>query len=122
MNLNEIELLWASEIDAAKSKLTGTVIDLSELSVVVHNASWCPDCEREVSYLIALNKQASSGLEDITVHSYEDKAAYQQGKLSGELQIRCLPTLIFYRQGKEVLRIEEDSEYKLVDSLQKVCS
>jgi len=120
MTLNDIKQLWAKPIKDATETISHLIGDLGELSVVVHNATWCPDCEREVSQLIALDEQASRRFENITLYSYEDKADYQQKKLAGELAITCLPTLIFYKQGEEVMRIEEDSAGLLAESLLKL--
>lgn len=117
MNLNDIKQLWAAPITDAAELLTQQDNDLSKLSVVIHNASWCPDCEREVSLLLALDAQASHGFANVTLHSYEDKEEYKQKKLAGELAITCLPTLIFYSQDQEVMRIEEDSSGLLVEKL-----
>ena len=120
MTLNDIKQLWSTPIKDAAVTISHQIGDLAELSAVVHNASWCPDCEREVSLLLAIDEQASRGFENITLYSYEDKADYQQKKLAGELAITCLPTLVFYRQGEEVMRIEEDSAGQLVESLLKL--
>jgi len=117
MNLNDIKQLWSSSIEQATNKISQQQCDLGKLSVVIHNASWCPDCEREVSLLLALNQQASRSFAEVTLYSYEDKEQYKQKKLAGELAITCLPTLIFYQQDKEVMRIEEDSAGQLVEKL-----
>ena len=117
MNLNDIKQLWSSSIKEATDKISQQKNDLGKLSVVIHNASWCPDCEREVSLLLALDHQASASFAKVTLHSYEDKEQYKQRKLAGELAISCLPTLIFYKQDKEVMRIEEDSAGQLVEKL-----
>ena len=120
MNLNDIKQLWSSSIKDAKDKISLQKSDLGKLSVVIHNASWCPDCEREVSQLLALDELASHSFANVTLYSYEDKEEYKQKKLAGELDVTCLPTLIFYVQNKEVMRIEEDSAGQLVETLLKL--
>jgi len=120
MNLNDIKQLWSAPIKVATDTISQQIGDLGKFSVVIHNASWCPDCEREVSLLLAIDEQASVPFENVTLYSYEDKEDYQQKKLAGELAVSCLPTLVFYRQDEEVLRIEEDSAGQLVELLSKL--
>jgi thiol-disulfide isomerase/thioredoxin len=120
MTLNDIKQLWSTPIKDAAETVSQQIGDLGELSVDIHNASWCPDCEREVSLLLAIDELASRGFENMTLFSYEDKTDYRQKKLAGELSITCLPTLIFYKQGEEVMRVEEDSAGQLVESLLKL--
>ena len=120
MTLTDIQHLWAQPISAAKQTIQTNHNDYHEYIAVIHNASWCPDCEREVSLLLALDGQSSSGFKQISLHSYEDKESYQRLKREGSLDISCLPTLIFYRRGTEVLRIEEDSAGQLAFLLQQM--
>ncbi|MEH6446621.1 MAG: hypothetical protein V7784_22215 [Oceanospirillaceae bacterium] len=120
MNLIEIKHLWSQQIDDAKLNVPAKQDNYNTLTVTIHNASWCPDCEREISQLLALDAQAEQGFDAITVHSYEDIADYKKRKIAGELAISCLPTIIVYRQGLEVLRIEEDSAGQLSSQLQQL--
>jgi thiol-disulfide isomerase/thioredoxin len=118
MNLNDIKNIWAKPISEAKSRLSISNQNLQGLSVDIHNATWCPDCEREVSLLLAINENAQPAFDTLSLHSYEDINVYKEGKVKGTLEISCLPTLIFYRKGEEVLRIEEDSAGKLASQIQ----
>ncbi len=120
MTLAELKHLWASLIDDASHNIATDVNDFKALKVVIHNATWCPDCEREVSELLALDAQAIQGFDNITLYSYEDKADYKQRKAAAELPISCLPTLIFYRADQEVLCIKEDSAGQLSSLLQQL--
>lgn len=120
MTLTDIRRLWAQPISNAKQQIPANHSDYHEYTVLIHTASWCPDCEREVSQLLALDEQASHGFEKISLHSYEDKESYQRLKGEGGLDISCLPTLIFCHRGEEVLRIEEDSAGQLAARLQQM--
>mgnify|MGYP000577873826 CR=1 FL=1 len=117
MNLDDIKELWQTAINAAKSELPFEDVSYQSLTVDIHNASWCPDCEREVSLLLALDAQASKGFGELVLHSYEDKESYKARKQSGSLSITCLPTIIFYRDEKEIFRVEEDSAGQLIHLL-----
>lgn len=118
MTLQQLRTLWAPAIEQLKSAnpamQTG---DYSGLSAVVHNASWCPDCEREVVQLLVINELADSGFDQIILHSYEDKAQYQASKQRGELTVSCLPTILIYRGEAEVMKVEEDSSGQLTTHL-----
>lgn len=118
MTLQQLRSRWAPAIEQLKSTAASTRADnYSGHNVVIHNASWCPDCEREVVELLALNELAGSGFDQITLHSYEDKAQYQARKQSGKLTVNCLPTIIIYRDETEVIKIEEDSKGELAGRL-----
>ncbi len=119
MNLDDVKNLWSASIEAAQIGLSVEDQVYRDIGVVVHNASWCPDCEREVSYLLAVDAQAQEGFGDIALHSYEDKESYRLGKQSGTLPINCLPTIIFSLGDKEFYRIEEDSAGELMSILKK---
>lgn len=108
MNLTELQELWQENILAQVPKLPA--LTLNELDIEVHNATWCPDCVREVSELLALANNAAANFKSITLNSYEDKAQYQEGKKDGSLTINCLPTIRIHRQGELVLEILEDSK------------
>lgn len=118
MNLTDIKKMWESHISEAKSDLSTNNLGYLGLSVDIHNATWCPDCEREVSLLLALDESAQPGFDAVNLHSYEDINVYKDGKAKGALEISCLPTLIFYRKGEEVLRIEENSYGKMATQIQ----
>lgn len=120
MNLNDIKKIWEENISVAKSSHSNAKNDFQGISVSVHNATWCPDCVREVSELLALDEQANTGFEEIILHSYEDSEQYKIAKANGELSISCLPTLIFQRGEEEVLRIEEDSNGQLANLLANI--
>jgi len=108
MTLAELQSLWASSITQQSKELPN--LNLTSLEVEVHTASWCPDCVREVSELLALNKAASHGFKNLTLHSYEDKEDYMAKKASGVLDISCLPTIMINHEQGEVAVIKEDSQ------------
>lgn len=109
MTLAILAARWSKPIARAAQTYQGNSLDLSQYKVELHNASWCPDCEREVSDLLGLQQANQQEFGAIELHSYENKAAYQQQKQSASLPIDCLPTIIFYCAGKPVLTIKETS-------------
>ncbi len=101
--------LWQNIIDSKVALYSDIANDLSNIRVTVHNASWCPDCEREVTDLLALAAALKEQAPAIQIISYEDKARYKAQKAQGQLAIKCLPTIIFNDSHKEIGRIEEQA-------------
>lgn len=107
MTLSELQSLWASSITQQSNELPN--LDLASLEIEVHTASWCPDCVREVSELLALDKAASRSFKNVTLLSYENKDDYIAKKSSGGLNISCLPTIVIKDQHGGIEVIKEDS-------------
>ncbi|EQC47474.1 hypothetical protein [Bacteriovorax sp. Seq25_V] len=95
-------------------------VDFDNLEVDIHNASWCPDCEREVTDLFAWLNVVESDLIKLNIFEYEDKELYKSQKLNGCLSIKCLPTIIFKKSGLELLRVEEISDNNFLNEIQKL--
>lgn len=96
-----------------------TNLKLETISIDIHNATWCPDCERETVELIALLEINSTTVE-INIYSYEDLQSYKDKKKEGSLPVKCLPTFIIKSHNKEIARIEEDSNNKLLKFLKSL--
>ncbi|MBB6523872.1 thioredoxin family protein [Pseudoteredinibacter isoporae] len=115
MTIEELEQLWQVEISNYRSQLNGLDLDLSDVHISLHNASWCPDCVRETSELLAIKQALKEKAPHITLISYEDKEHYMNNKSS--LEVNCVPTIIASRDGQEYARIEENSQGKLLERL-----
>ncbi|GAA6154206.1 TlpA family protein disulfide reductase [Pseudoteredinibacter isoporae] len=117
MTTEELEQLWKPEIDQHLSKIQNMKQDFSDVEIIIHNASWCPDCVRETSELLAIKQSLQDKAPQITLISYEDKDYYMSNK--AELDINCVPTIIAKRNGQEYARIEENSNGKLLEQLSR---
>lgn len=113
MTIQALEQLWQKEIAKQQAKYRNIELDLSDVSIDLHNATWCPDCVRECSELLALKAALGSKAPEISLISYEDKEDYMNNKAS--LDISCLPTIIFKRGKLEFARIEEDSKGMMLE-------
>ncbi len=87
------------------------------LEISLHNASWCPDCEREVTDLLAWLTTLNDETISFLAYEYEDKEKYKREKKENLLSINSLPTIIFKKDNKEIMRIEEESR---IDFLNEV--
>lgn len=112
MTIQELEQLWQKEIAEQQEKYCDIDLNLSDVKVELHNATWCPDCVRECSELLAIKAALGSKAPEISLISYEDKEHYMSNKAS--LDINCLPTIVFTRNEQEFARIEEDSQGKML--------
>ncbi|PIK15801.1 hypothetical protein [Halobacteriovorax sp. JY17] len=91
-------------------------LSLEDISIEVHNATWCPDCEREITGLMALIL-LSAEKPILKIYSYENREEYRSKKLSGLLSTECLPTIIFKKNEVEITRVLEDSKGRLLELL-----
>lgn len=79
-------------IDATKFK----EVIKKENCLIVLGSAWCKDCIRIEPFLKDLSQEYASMLK---IYKIDSK---QEEELSSELNIRAIPTLIFYRDGLEV--------------------
>ena len=101
---------WKSLVKSQLSMFNNYPKDLSEFSVELHNATWCPDCERESSALFAMVESLGGKAPKLKIIGYENIQEYKQLKTSKKLEISCLPTIIFKNSNQEaVLSINEKS-------------
>lgn len=67
-----------------------------ENCLVVLGSAWCRDCVRIEPFLKDLDQECAHLLKIYKIDSQKEE------ELSSELNIRAIPTLIFYRNGSEV--------------------
>lgn len=108
---------WRALAEEKMSKYQGLNTDLSHFHLDIHTASWCPDCEREITELMALIwtlKDFAPSLN--TIQHYENKDEYKQKKQAGVLNIKAVPTIIIKDANKlEINRIEEVIDGPLIE-------
>lgn len=64
--------------------------------LIVLGSTWCKDCVRIEPFLKDLSQEYAHKLKIYKIDSQKEE------ELSSELNIRAIPTLIFYRNGSEV--------------------
>lgn len=87
----------------------------SGLCLVEMSAPWCPDCRKIEPMLKKLEEQFSQ-VKFVLLDFDENQA------LKESLNVRRIPTLIFYKDGQEVLErlIEPDSLLEIQTALQNL--
>lgn len=87
----------------------------NENCLVVLGASWCKDCVRIEPFLKELSQEFASLLKIYKIDSRQEE------ELSASLNIRAIPTLIFYRDGQEVgtRLVEPQTKQIIVDAIKE---
>jgi len=109
MNIYSIAPDWVSLVESKVEKFLDLKDDYSDIEILVHNATWCPDCVRETTDLLAMQRALGKNSPSVSIIHYEDFKEYKLQKGLGTLEISCLPTIIFKKKGVELGRIEEKS-------------
>jgi len=81
--------------------------------------TWCPDSQREVPRVIKIFENISLEKDDydlIGVNRYKDLPESYK-KRAKEINLKRVPTLIFYKNNKEVNRYVEFAQISLLDDL-----
>lgn len=98
-------------IDATRFK----EVAQSENCLVVLGSAWCKDCVRIEPFLKDLSEEYANIL---TIYKVDSR---KEEELSSDLNIRAIPTLIFYRDGAEVGErlIEPQTKQVIQDEIKK---
>ncbi|MCE3047284.1 thioredoxin family protein [Helicobacter kayseriensis] len=84
-------------------------VSKNENCLVVFGATWCKDCVKIEPFLKDLSEEFASLVKIYKVDSRQEE------ELSASLNIRAIPTLIFYRNGVEVgTRLVEPQNKQLI--------
>ncbi|AQQ59785.1 MULTISPECIES: thioredoxin family protein [Helicobacter] len=86
------------------------------VAIVNVGASWCPDCKRIEPIMTALENEYKDRIRFFKVNFDTEE------QLKDSLQIRRIPTLIFYKNGKEVAErlVEPKSQAEIEKVVQQV--
>ncbi|PAF48113.1 thiol reductase thioredoxin [Helicobacter sp. 12S02634-8] len=84
--------------------------------VVDFGADWCPDCRRIEPIMNALAKEYEGKVKIFKVNIDEQEA------LKDELGVRRIPTLMFFKNGKELGErlVEPDNRLPIETELKKI--
>ncbi|MBS3944879.1 MAG: thioredoxin family protein [Melioribacter sp.] len=94
-----------SAVDSIKQKLDG-------LSVLIVMGTWCSDSRREVPRFLRILDELKFNNELLTINYVDRKKESPEGNISS-LDIKYVPTFIFYKGGKEIGRIIETPQITL---------
>lgn len=94
---------------------------INEYTIEVYMGIWCPDSRREVPRLYKILEKTNYNMDNLTLytlnHAKKAKSHIEKGK-----DIVKVPTIIFYKDGKEVNRFVENSRESLPKDIAKIVS
>ncbi len=109
-----------------KSKITEKIgSSLSDYTLTVFMGTWCGDSKRQVPRLIKILETVNYPMEQLTIIGVSRKPdMYKQSPQHEEagLNIHRVPTIIFYKDGKETNRIVEEPVESLENDILNIVS
>lgn len=88
--------------------------NIADYQIKVLMGTWCGDSKREVPKLIKILDMADYNYEMIEMHAV-DYNKTTPSKIEEELEVQMVPTIIFYKDGKEVNRFVEYSQGESIE-------
>lgn len=107
------------EVEAFKKAMAG-----HDYQIDVYMGLWCPDSRRETPRLYKLLKMIDFDLENLSVVTvnHSKQVPNVTPEVAKQLNIRYVPTIIFYENGKEVERFVESPRESLVQDLTNIAN
>lgn len=97
-------------IELTKESFENTLKE-SELPVLVDfSADWCPPCKMMEGVLEEVNKEFKDTIKFAKVN------VEKETQLAEEYQVGSLPTIVFFKEGKELSRTEGFNDVKELSS------
>ncbi|WP_291961633.1 thioredoxin family protein [Maribacter sp.] len=96
---------------------------LASYQILVFMGTWCGDSKREVPRFLKILKSANYPIENLKIVALDKRKESYKKSPQGEewgLNIRRVPTFIFYKNGREANRIIETPVITLEDDLLKI--
>lgn len=96
---------------------------LKTYNVLIFMGTWCGDSKREVPRFIKILKSVDFPMENLKIVALDkSKDAYKKSPQGEEwgLNIRRVPTFIFYKNGREINRIIESPITTLEEDILKI--
>jgi len=96
--------------------------NINDYEIKVLMGTWCGDSKREVPKLLKILDKADFNYENLEMVAVDyDKTT--PSKIEEELNVHHVPTIIFYKNGKEINRFVEYSQGESIeDDLSKIVS
>ncbi|MBC90622.1 MAG: thiol reductase thioredoxin [Flavobacteriaceae bacterium] len=92
---------------------------LNEMNLKLFLGTWCEDSEREVPGMIKLLESSDFDFSKIEIYAVtEEKYTYEN--FEKNLNLTNVPTLIFYKNGKEINRFVEFPNISLAKDLENI--
>ncbi|MDT0677814.1 TlpA family protein disulfide reductase [Autumnicola musiva] len=129
INRNELEkepyVSWFDQVyeeyDPNQAALGTITKNISDYNIKVFFGTWCPDSRRELPKFVKILDRAGYDFDDLTLIAV-DRSKTTPGNLEEGLNVKRVPTMIFYKDGQEVNRFVEYSQESLEEDIAKIVS
>ena len=96
---------------------------LAEHKILLFLGTWCGDSKRETPRFIKILETASFPMENLKIIAVDKRKEQYKKSPTGEewgLQITRVPTIIFYKNGREINRIIESPAATLEEDIKSI--
>lgn len=95
--------------------------NINDFEIVMFMGAWCPDSHREVPRAFKILENAGYDMDELTVYTLNRRMQSAE-KFEKDLNITNVPTIIFYKDGKEVNRFVERPRQSIAKDIAKIVS
>jgi thiol-disulfide isomerase/thioredoxin len=99
--------------------------NLAEHQILIFMGTWCGDSKREVPRFIKILESVDYPMKNLKIVAVDKRKDFYKKSPQGEergLNIRRVPTFIFYKNGREINRIIETPVTTLEEDILKIIS
>lgn len=94
---------------------------LKDVKITAFMGSWCSDSQREIPAFYKIIEFVDYDLDKLTLYAMDHQKLTEEG-YENTLDINYVPTLIFYREGKEIGRFVEHAQESLEKDILAIVS
>ncbi len=94
---------------------------IGDYEIKVFMGTWCPDSHREIPRLFKILEQADYDLDQLTMYALNHRM-HSKNRYEAGYHIKRVPTIIFYKDGKEVNRFVEHARESLAKDIAQIVS
>lgn len=94
---------------------------IKDYKIIAYMGNWCHDSKREIPKFYKLLDETGYDLDNLTVYAVNGRKQTKNHDEKGHNIVR-VPTMIFYKDGKEVNRFVEHARESLVKDILKIVS
>lgn len=94
---------------------------INEYEIVVYMGTWCPDSHAEMPRFFKILDESDFNRDQLTVYTLDENLNSDEKVEKGK-NITNVPTLIFYKDGKEINRFVEAPRESLARDIAKIVS
>lgn len=102
-----------------QDSVAGLKEKLENVTIDIVFGTWCSDSRREVPRFLKILDELKYDFKNLTMYAVDRKKEAEETKVK-ELEIKLVPTFIFYRDAKEIGRIIETPVGTLEDNLRRI--